>query len=124
MPRPATAQSRSSNPTPTPKVLALQVLNAALADLHREARQAGREELYLQLRGGLTELPESRAHQHPEHRDAASALALKRLRQRFRERVNHHLRGVEQDAGKRRILRRQLRQALHEHVHPAREIGA
>jgi len=86
--------------------LARGVLAGALDDIAREARQAGREALFDAARpclgGGTASAPP------PGLSDSEFALALQRLRQRFRERVNRRLRAIEADASRRRILRRAL----------------
>jgi hypothetical protein len=86
--------------------LARWVLAAALDDLAREARQAGREALFEAARpclgGGIPSVPP------PGMSRPAFALALRRLRQRFRERINRRLRAIESDVSRRRELRRSL----------------
>jgi hypothetical protein len=91
---------------PDCQTLALSVLTSALADIEREARRAGRLELFLAVRPwlGTSALPTDEGV--PD--GSVFRLALQRLRQRFRERVNRRLRDIEADPERRRTLRRQL----------------
>jgi hypothetical protein len=91
-------------PADSPRALAERVLATALADLEREARRNGRLALYRSLCGGLAGTVGPPGGEH--------AVALRRLRQRFRERVNAGLRRLEPDAQRRRALRRLLYAAL------------
>ena len=83
--------------------LATRLMREAMEELESEARQNGRLALFEALRAQLGE-PAA----HGSHGDGADALALRRLRQRFRERVNARLRLIEPDTAQRRALRRLL----------------
>jgi hypothetical protein len=83
--------------------LATRVLGEALAALETEARQNGRLALFQALRAQL-----GAATVQDAARDGVEALALRRLRQRLRERVNARLRLLEPDTVQRRALRRLL----------------
>lgn len=99
------------NPSRTDSsALARELLQTALEDLRREARQVGRDALYDLLLPALTggALPVG----SDRRADATLARALRRLRTRLRERVEAQLRGLEPDPARRRALRQQLRATL------------
>lgn len=89
--------------------LALRILHQALDDLRLESTRVGRRELFDALYPSLldpswpTDALRCEGHSASEVR-----LALQRLRERLRERVNAHLRAWEPDPELRRALRRRL----------------
>jgi hypothetical protein len=103
----ATAMTRATH-LPDGKTLALSVLTAALADIEREARCTGRLELFLAVRPWLGTSASALPTGEGVPDDSVFRLALQRLRQRFRERVNRRLRDIEADPERRRTLRRHL----------------
>lgn len=101
-----------SSPTDQDRALAQRILAQALDELRCEAVRVGRVDLFEQL---LPELLGERGYDAvtatlvagtQEHR-----LALTRLRERLRERVNAQLRVIEPDSVKRRALRQRLKDA-------------
>ena len=89
--------------------LARRILDQALDELRREAVRTGRLDLFEQLlpellgRAGDNAVPSRAVAATLEHR-----LAMTRLRERLRERVNAQLREIEPDPVKRRALRHRL----------------
>lgn len=103
----------SDSPRAREHDLAHRVLRQALDDLRLESTRMGRSELFDALRPALIDPSMSMTELRCEgHSWSELRLALLRLRERLRERVNAHLRSVEPDAELRRALRRRL-QALH-----------
>ncbi len=93
--------------------LARQILRQAIDDLRIESLRIGREQLFEALYPALLD-PATPVHDIccSPFSGAEIRLAVLRLRQRLRERVDARLRAVEPDAERRRALRRKL-QALH-----------
>ena len=94
------------------RALAQRILAQALDELRREAVRVGRVDLFEQLlpellgQTGYADAPAVAVAGTHEHR-----LALTRLRERLRERVNAQLRVIEPDAMQRRALRQRLQAA-------------
>lgn len=98
-----------TNNTDTPRTLARQILQQALDDLRLESLRAGRADLFEILYPAL--LDPSRSPQEfgcGTYSATEIRLALIRLRERLRERVNARLRALEPDTARRRALRRQM----------------
>ena len=91
--------------------LAQQVLEQALDDVRRESLQTGRSELFETLYPALLDPETSLAGS--TYPTAELRVALKRLRQRLRERVDARLRETEPDRERRRALRRRLLVTTH-----------
>lgn len=92
-------------------VLARRILSQALDELRREAVRIGRVELFEQLLPDLLGQLDDDTTAGTPTPDNERRLALTRLRQRLRERVNAQLRLIESDPLKRRALRRRLQVA-------------
>lgn len=90
--------------------LARDLLQAALDDLRREARQAGRDALFDDLQPALLGAPLPAGDDGGV--DPTLLRALRRLRTRLHERVEARLRGLEPDPTRRRALREHLRATL------------